>query len=87
MNTKMFFIFFRIVMYITIYYQITKQCRAGTWINPLVVDRIEVDMNVSLQLIGRKKRGLNRLHDWRKSAYITRRKSVVSPEIKNVIFN
>ncbi len=68
------------------YYQIIKKCRAGTWFNPSVVDRIEVDMNVSLQLIGRKRRGLIRLHYWRSSAYITRRKSVVSPEIENVIF-
>lgn len=73
-------------MYITMYYQIMKKCRVGTLFNPLVVDRIEVDMNVSLQLIERKRWGLIRLHDWRSSAYITRRKSVVSPEIEKMIF-
>lgn len=41
-----------------------RKNRVGPWFNPSVFDWMEVDMNVSLQSIVKKRQGFSRLNDW-----------------------
>lgn len=66
-------------------YRKRKKCRAGIWFAS-VVDRLEADLNVSLQLIVRKGLGLSGLNDWRGPAHITRERSDVSLEDPVIVF-